>query len=136
MRATEAPFEQPIAELRRRIEELESYPPGSGRSKELQKLRAQLEETTREVYSGLTRWEKTLVARHSARPYTLDYIYGITDEFIELYGDRVVKDDKAMVGGFGSINGQTIMFIGQQKGRTTKQRQMRNFGMANPEGFR
>jgi len=76
------------------------------------------------------------LSRHSDRPYTLDYIYAISNKFIELFGDRMVKDDKAMVGGFGEIEGETVMFIGQQKGRNTKQRQMRNFGMANPEGYR
>ena len=85
---------------------------------------------------GLTGWQRVQLSRHPDRPYTLDYIYEITTDFIELYGDRNVADDKAMVGGFGSIDGKTFMLIGHQKGRNTKQRQMRNFGMANPEGYR
>jgi acetyl-CoA carboxylase carboxyl transferase subunit alpha len=90
----------------------------------------------KETYQNLTRWQRVQLSRHADRPYTLDYIYNITDQFIELFGDRTVRDDKAMVGGFGSVDGQTVMFIGQQKGRNTKQRQQRNFGMANPEGYR
>ena len=89
-----------------------------------------------DTYGNLTRWQRVQLSRHPERPYTLDYIYNITDDFVEIHGDRTVKDDKAMVGGFGSLDGQTVMFIGQQKGRNTKQRQMRNFGMANPEGYR
>jgi acetyl-CoA carboxylase carboxyl transferase subunit alpha len=84
----------------------------------------------------LTRWQRVQLSRHQDRPYTLDYIETITDEFIELHGDRNFGDDKAMVGGFGKIDGQTFMLIGQQKGRNTKQRQYRNFGMPNPEGYR
>ncbi len=136
MRATEAPFEQPIAELRRRIEELESYPPGSGRSKELQKLRAQLEETTREVYSRLTRWEKTLVARHSARPYTLDYIDQLMENWVEVHGDRAFADDASVVAGFATFRGRSVAVIGHQKGRGTKDRIARNFGQPRPEGYR
>jgi acetyl-CoA carboxylase carboxyl transferase subunit alpha len=90
----------------------------------------------KETYQNLTRWQRVQLSRHTDRPYTLDYIEKIADEFIELYGDRTVKDDKAMIGGFANINGKTVMCIGQQKGRNTKQRQFRNFGMANPEGYR
>ena len=90
----------------------------------------------RETYQNLTRWQKVQLSRHAARPYTLDYIGEICDEFIELHGDRKMGDDKAMVGGLGRIGEQTVMLIGQQKGRNTKQRQVRNFGMANPEGYR
>jgi acetyl-CoA carboxylase carboxyl transferase subunit alpha len=89
-----------------------------------------------ETYQNLTPWQRVQLSRHPERPYTLDYIYSITKDFIELFGDRTVKDDKAMVGGFGTIEGQTFMLIGQQKGRNTKERQFRNFGMANPEGYR
>jgi acetyl-CoA carboxylase carboxyl transferase subunit alpha len=89
------------------------------------------------LYSKLTPWQKVQLSRHPDRPYSLAYIQAITDSnFVELFGDRTVKDDKAIVGGLGSIDGQTVMFIGQQKGTTTKQRQYRNFGMANPEGYR
>lgn len=90
----------------------------------------------KETFANLTRWQRVQLSRHPDRPYTLDYIYEITDEFIEMHGDRAVKDDKAMVGGFGMIGKQSVMVIGQQKGRTTKQRQERNFGMANPDGYR
>lgn len=90
----------------------------------------------KDTYSRLTRWQRVQLSRHPDRPYTLDYIQTISSKFIELYGDRNVKDDKAMVGGIGEINGEPVMFIGHQKGRNTKQRQYRNFGMANPEGYR
>ncbi|HLF33462.1 MAG TPA: acetyl-CoA carboxylase carboxyltransferase subunit alpha, partial [Cyclobacteriaceae bacterium] len=90
----------------------------------------------KETFRNLTRWQRVQLSRHPNRPYTIDYIYEMTTEFIEIFGDRLVRDDKAMVGGLGTVEGQTIMFIGQQKGRNTKQRQMRNFGMANPEGYR
>src|SRR5690606_23040099 len=90
----------------------------------------------KETFENLTGWQRVQLSRHPDRPYTLDYIYEITTDFIELHGDRTVADDKAMVGGLGTIDGQTFMLIGQQKGRNTKQRQIRNFGMANPEGYR
>src|SRR5690606_8570087 len=90
----------------------------------------------KETFENLTRWQRVQLSRHADRPYALDYIYEITNEFVEIFGDRTVKDDKAMVGGLGDVDGRTVMFIGQQKGRNTKQRQMRNFGMPNPEGYR
>ena len=90
----------------------------------------------KETFQNLTRWQRVQLSRHPDRPYTLDYIYGMTEDFIEMHGDRSVRDDKAMVGGLATIKGQTFMVVGQQKGRNTKQRQMRNFGMANPEGYR
>jgi len=89
-----------------------------------------------ETFGNLTAWERVQLSRHPDRPYMLDYVENICDDFIELHGDRSVSDDKAMVGGFGSVEGQSFMFIGQQKGRNTKMRQLRNFGMANPEGYR
>jgi len=89
-----------------------------------------------ETFSNLTRWQRVQLSRHPDRPYVLDYIYEMTSEFIELHGDRNVKDDKAMMGGLGIIDGQSVMIIGQQKGRNTKDRQYRNFGMPNPEGYR
>jgi len=88
------------------------------------------------TYSKLTGWQKVQISRHHTRPYTLDYIEHITTNFIELHGDRQVKDDKAIVGGFAEIDGRPVMIIGQQKGRNTKERQLRNFGMPNPEGYR
>jgi acetyl-CoA carboxylase carboxyl transferase subunit alpha len=103
----------------------------------LEDLEKKLEEKCREIHDNLTPWQKVQLSRHPERPYTLDYIQEMTGgDFMELHGDRNIGDDKAMIGGFGSIDGQTVMFIGQQKGRKTKQRHMRNFGMANPEGYR
>ena len=100
-------------------------------------LERKIKKTRKETYENLTPWQKVQMSRHPQRPYTLDYINELTKgDFIELHGDRGVKDDKAMIGGWGTIDGQTVMFIGQQKGRNTKQRQYRNFGMANPEGYR
>jgi len=106
-------------------------------SKIIKEIEKKIIDTRKDIYSKLTPWQKVQVSRHPERPYTLSYIEHITDgEFIELHGDRTVKDDKAMIGGMGSIDGQTVMFIGQQKGINTKMRQYRNFGMANPEGYR
>jgi acetyl-CoA carboxylase carboxyl transferase subunit alpha len=99
-------------------------------------LEKKIHDLKKETFENLTGWQRVQLSRHPDRPYTLDYIYEITTDFIELHGDRAVGDDKAMIGGFGSIDGKTFMLIGQQKGRNTKQRQMRNFGMANPEGYR
>lgn len=100
-------------------------------------LEDKIAKTKLEIYSKLTPWQRVQLSRHPERPYTLDYINAITNgSFLELFGDRQVKDDKAMVGGFGDIDGQTVMFVGQQKGNNTKQRQYRNFGMPNPEGYR
>ena len=106
-------------------------------SKTLKDLEKKLKTEKSKIYNKLTPWQRVQVSRHPERPYTLDYIEALTDgEFIELHGDRNVKDDKAMVGGFGSIDDRTFMFIGQQKGVNTKMRQYRNFGMSNPEGYR
>ncbi len=132
-------FEEPIKEL---VEQLEKNiktqeEKGIDMSKIITEIEKKLVETRKGIYSNLSAWQKVQVSRHPERPYTLSYINAITDgEFIELHGDRTVKDDKAMVGGIGSIDGQSIMFIGQQKGINTKMRQYRNFGMANPEGYR
>lgn len=131
-------FEKPIVELDEKIAEMKSLALQNGVdvSDAIKKLEDKLQKLKKETYSNLTRWQRVQLSRHQDRPYTLDYIYEITDDFIELHGDRNVADDKAMVGGFGTVDGQTIMFVGQQKGRNTKQRQERNFGMANPEGYR
>jgi acetyl-CoA carboxylase carboxyl transferase subunit alpha len=103
----------------------------------IRELEAKVETTRIEVYSKLTPWQRVQLSRHPDRPYSLSYIQAMTDgNFLEIFGDRTVKDDKAIVGGFGSVDEKTVMFIGQQKGNTTKQRQYRNFGMANPEGYR
>lgn len=102
----------------------------------IKELEANMLQTKKDIYFNLNGWQRVQISRHPERPYTLDYIENMCDGFIEMHGDRNVKDDKAMIGGLGQIDGQTVMIIGQQKGRNTKQRQLRNFGMANPEGYR
>jgi acetyl-CoA carboxylase carboxyl transferase subunit alpha len=102
----------------------------------LKEINHKIEKTRKEIFENLNGWQKVQISRHPERPYTLQYIESICDDFIEMHGDRTVKDDKAIVGGFGTLNGQTVMFIGHQKGINTKMRQYRNFGMANPEGYR
>ncbi len=129
-------FEEPLVELRRRIEELEGYPEGSDHSKELEKLRATLTKQTAEVYGNLNRWQKTLVARHAGRPYALDYIDHLMEEWVEIHGDRRFGDDPAIVAGFASFRDRSVAVIGHQKGRTTKSRIHRNFGQPRPEGYR
>jgi acetyl-CoA carboxylase carboxyl transferase subunit alpha len=132
----DATFEEPLAEIRRRIEELEGYPEAGGRSQELADLRTELDRMTRQIYGGLTRWQKTLVARHSDRPYTLDYIAALTEDWVELHGDRAFGDDAAVVAGFARFRGRPICIVGHQKGRGTKDRIARNFGQPRPEGYR
>jgi acetyl-CoA carboxylase carboxyl transferase subunit alpha len=131
-------FEKPIAELESKLDAMKHLAKDSDKEVQaaIKALEKKIYELKKETFENLTGWQRVQLSRHPDRPYTLDYIYEITSDFIELHGDRTVKDDKAMVGGFGSIDGQTFMLIGQQKGRNTKQRQMRNFGMANPEGYR
>jgi acetyl-CoA carboxylase carboxyl transferase subunit alpha len=132
-------FEEPIKELRQQIEKLRESEKKSGVSMDaaIAELNDALHKKTKEIYDSLDPWQKVQVSRHPDRPYCLDYIESITGkEWIELHGDRTVGDDKAMIGGFGFIEGQPVMLIGQQKGNTTKLRQYRNFGMANPEGYR
>ncbi|RYY38881.1 MAG: acetyl-CoA carboxylase carboxyltransferase subunit alpha [Chitinophagaceae bacterium] len=131
-------FEKPIKDLIDEIERLRH----AGEQKKIDyadqigKLEAQILERRTAITQSLTSWQKVQLSRHPDRPYTLKYIDKMTDNFVELYGDRNVKDDKAMVGGFAQLDGQTVMLIGQQKGINTKTRQLRNFGMANPEGYR
>lgn len=130
-------FEQPIAELEKKIEELNELSVGDEvLEPEINRLRKKADQLRKSIFSNLTRWQRVQLARHPDRPYTLDYIDLMTNEFIELHGDRYHSDDKAMVGGLATIDGQSVMLIGHQKGRDTKQRQYRNFGMANPEGYR
>jgi acetyl-CoA carboxylase carboxyl transferase subunit alpha len=132
-------FEKPITEL---IEQLEKTRQMAEKtnvdvSGVITELENRLFETRKDIFSNLSPWQRVQLSRHPDRPYTFDYIQSITGgSFIELFGDRGVKDDKAMIGGLGSVDGQTVMFIGQQKGASTKMRQYRNFGMANPEGYR
>ena len=133
------PFEQPIKELYEHIEENKKLASKTSTS-EYDSIIANLEENVlikrKEITEHLTPWQKVQLSRHPDRPYTLEYILKVFTNFIELHGDRNVKDDKAMIGGFAQLDGETIMVIGQQKGTNTKMRQMRNFGMANPEGYR
>lgn len=131
-------FEKPIADLEVKLKEMKKLASENGVdvTEAIKTLEGKIDRLKKETFKNLTRWQRVQLSRHSDRPYTLDYIYEITDDFIEIHGDRNVADDKAMVGGFGSVDGQTLMFIGQQKGRTTKERQYRNFGMSNPEGYR
>ena len=130
-------FEQPIAELEKKIDELNELSVGDEvLTPEINRLRKKADQLRKSIFSNLTRWQRVQLARHPDRPYTLDYIDLMTDEFIELHGDRYHSDDKAMVGGLAMIEGQSVMIIGHQKGRDRKQRQHRNFGMANPEGYR
>ena len=136
MATTEPSFEAPLVELRRKIEELEDYPEGSGRRREIERLRGRLEKATVEVYGKLSRWEKTLVARHSGRPYTLDYVEGLMADWIEIHGDRAFADDPAIVTGFATFAGRSVAVVGHQKGRSTKHRIKRNFGQPRPEGYR
>ena len=131
-------FEKPIIELENKLNQMKEIASKNGKSldNEALSLEDKIIELKKEIFSNLTRWQKVQLSRHPNRPYFLDYIYKITNEFIELHGDRVAKDDKAMVGGIGEIDGKSVMLIGQQKGRTTKERQFRNFGMSNPDGYR
>ena len=131
-------FEKDIVDL---IDQLEKTKESNSKGKvDLSDMIVTLEEKIRlakeATYSKLTGWQKVQISRHPSRPYTLDYIEHIATNFIELHGDRQVKDDKAIVGGFAEIDGRPVMIIGQQKGRNTKERQLRNFGMPNPEGYR
>ena len=133
-------FEQPIAELNEQLEKIKEVQTKGDVdvSTTIKDIETQIAVKTKEIYENLSAWQQVQVSRHPQRPYTFGYIDHITDDnsFIELHGDRNVGDDKAMVGGMGSINGESVMFIGQQKGINTKMRQYRNFGMPNPEGYR
>lgn len=131
-------FEKPLADLVQQIEKVKQVAEKTkvDMSATLAELDEKLAETRANLYTNLTGWQKVQMSRHAERPQTLDYINLICDDFIELHGDRTVKDDKAIVGGFATIDGQTVMIIGHQKGKNTKERQYRNFGMANPEGYR
>jgi acetyl-CoA carboxylase carboxyl transferase subunit alpha len=132
-------FEKPIQDLEEELTKLQEVAAKSkvDLSDKIKELEQHIQDKIREVYSNLSAWQRVQVSRHPDRPYTLAHIDAVSDKtFMELHGDRTVGDDKAMVGGFGEIDGQTVMFIGQQKGINTKMRQIRRFGMANPEGYR
>lgn len=131
-------FEKPIADLQTQIEKVLQVQEKTkvDMSATVNELKGKLEQTKTDIYNNLTGWQKVQMSRHPERPQTFDYIEAICDEFIELHGDRTVADDKAIIGGIASIGGQSVMVIGHQKGKNTKERQYRNFGMANPEGYR
>jgi acetyl-CoA carboxylase carboxyl transferase subunit alpha len=131
-------FEQPIAELDAKIEELRYVQNESAVdiSEEIERLDEKSQQLTKEIYSRLTPWQVTQIARHPQRPYTLDYVNDLFTDFHELHGDRAFADDLSIVGGLARFNGQACMVIGHQKGRDTKERAARNFGMSRPEGYR
>ncbi|HET7403619.1 MAG TPA: carboxyl transferase domain-containing protein, partial [Usitatibacter sp.] len=131
-------FEQPIAELEQKIEELRFVQDDSAVdiSQEIDRLSKKSRDLTRDIYAKLNAWQISKVARHPQRPYTLDYVGEIFTEFQELHGDRAFADDQSIIGGLARFNGQACMVIGHQKGRDTKERAARNFGMSRPEGYR
>jgi acetyl-CoA carboxylase carboxyl transferase subunit alpha len=131
-------FEKPIYDLEQKIAQLKalSLADNDVLAKEISNLETRVEELRSKIFANLTRWQRVQLARHPERPYTLDFIDLICGDFIELHGDRYYADDKALVGGLATIDGQSVMIMGHQKGRDTKTRQYRNFGMANPEGYR
>ncbi len=130
-------FEKPIREIEERIEKLAAANGSkSATQEEIRKLRAKLAQVEHELYSNLTPWQRTQLARHPQRPTTLDYVNELCRDFLEFHGDRLFGDDRAIVGGFARFNGRSVMVIGHQKGKTLKERMQRNFGMSNPEGYR
>ena len=133
-------FEQPIIDLEAKLDALtkSSLPEGVEMDfrAEAEQIRAKIEETRNNIYSNLSSWQRVQLARHPRRPYTLDYIQNVFDDFSELHGDRLYSDDKALVSGFASLNGERLMVMGTQKGRDTKENVIRNFGCAHPEGYR
>jgi len=131
-------FEKPILDLEKRIQDMKDFASGESLelSREIHLLERRRDRLQQEIYSKLTRWQRVQLARHPLRPHSLDYINLMSTDFVELHGDRGFRDDKALVGGFGKIEGRPVMFIGQQKGRDTKQKLYRNFGMMHPEGYR
>ena len=130
-------FEKPIADLEEKIAEMRNLSDGVDLSPEIEAMEGKKEELRHEIFENLTRWQRVQLARHPERPYTLDYIGALTTDFTELHGDRGVRDDPAIVGGFGTLEGTgSVMWVGHQKGRDTKQNVYRNFGMPNPEGYR
>lgn len=131
-------FEKPIEELELQLENIKKTADKTklDLTASVKELQEKMEKAKKDIYANLTGWQRVQISRHADRPYTLDYIENVFTDFIEMHGDRNVKDDKAMVGGIARLGDQSVMVIGHQKGRNTKQRQFRNFGMANPEGYR
>lgn len=129
-------FEKPIYELESKLDEMKKFSDNLDIEKDVIRLEEKVRQLKEELYRDLSRWQRVQLARHPERPYTLDYIYAMTESFVELHGDRAFKDDKAIVGGLGSIGHHKVVILGQQKGRDTKSNVYRNFGMMNPEGYR
>ena len=129
-------FEKPIYELESKLEEMRKFSDNLDIEKDIIRLEDKVRQLKVEMYKDLSRWQRVQLARHPDRPFTLDYIYSMTDSFVELHGDRSFKDDKAIVGGLASIGNHKVVIMGQQKGRDTKSNVYRNFGMMNPEGYR
>lgn len=131
-------FEKPIIELEKKISELSELHITDDKvlTPEIERLRSRVEELRKSIFTNLTHWQRVQLARHPDRPYTLDYVYKLTENFVELHGDRCFSDDKAIVGGLAAFRGRSVMIIGHQKGRDTKSRKYRNFGMPNPDGYR
>ena len=129
-------FEKPISQLEEKLEEMKESSASLNIEKDILRLETKVAQLKAELYDGLTRWQRVQLARHPDRPFTLDYINLMTEDFVELHGDRHYGDDKAIVGGFAKLGKYKVMIIGQQKGRDTKSNVYRNFGMANPEGYR
>jgi acetyl-CoA carboxylase carboxyl transferase subunit alpha len=131
-------FERPIIDLEKRISDMKDFSGGDNvrLDPEIQSMEEKLEKLRTEIYSSLTRWQRVQLSRHPRRPHGLDFIRMMTTDFLELHGDRGFADDPAMIGGFARLDGQPIMVVGQEKGRDTKEKLRRNFGMASPEGYR
>ncbi len=134
--AESSDFEEPIRRVRARIAELEGYADSPAKTRDLQRLREKLQKVSREIYKNLTPWQKTLVARHPARPFCLDYVRVLLRDFVEWRGDRAFADDPSIVAGFGFFGDRPVAVVGHQKGRDTKEKIRRNFGMPRPEGYR
>ena len=129
-------FEKPVIELEQKIEEMRKYADNLDIADEISKLEKKVDQLRESIFFNLTRWQRVQLARHPDRPYTLDYIHLMTDDFVELHGDRLFGDDKAIVGGVARLGDQPVVILGHQKGRDTKSNVFRNFGMPNPEGYR
>ena len=129
-------FEKPILELEQKMEEMRRYAENPDIAAELAKIEKRVNQLQQNIFANLTRWQIVQLARHSERPYTLDYIQSMTQDFVELHGDRAFRDDKAIVGGFARLGDLSVCILGHQKGRDTKSNIYRNFGMPNPEGYR
>jgi len=136
MAKVELEFERPVIELEKKIEEMRKYSDNLDIADEITNLERKVDQLRESIFNNLTRWQRVQLARHADRPYTLDYINLMLEDFVEMHGDRCFRDDKAVVGGLGRLDTQTIMVIGTQKGRDTKSNLYRNFGMPNPEGYR